>query len=680
MECGSNMDEEEAQLDGEDAQSRKEPITQLPPVSPRVPTPAIMSKTDALDVPDAPPPRKTLIDVLKTMLAVDAEETGDNCLVDAEPILQVESVGGVGGGGNSSGLSEAVVEGMLTWLQDEMSRELKAINVKLDNMAFHQHRMHAGDHGRHHGHGHHGHGHHMARARRGSVRVSLRRFGPLLHDGDGLGQDGGFLHGAGGGSGGLRGSAAGSIGVDTNSETRSTSEMESPMRGRNSQEEMSEEELAARPTRSVEPDEETQMQMTTFQTLSRRPRPKQSLTTLLEFQQRMGIANKKGSVRDTLWHFLEETESSVWAQRYATYMQWVIMLSVAFTLMMTTVTDKAAMNVGWFMELAIDLLFFGEIALRWIVGHTWCAFFNDVHNMIDLMAGLALVVRLVAYGFMEEPENDATFTLSFQCFVPIFRLLKMLRRFEKFNLLISAFTIAFEALPVMLYTLLAIMLIFSSIIFIVEPRDNIESLSHSMWLTLVTMTTVGYGDVTPQEPSGKVVVAALVVVSALYMAIPLGIVGSAFSNVWEDRDRLLLVQRTRQRLLQRGYKAKDIPTFFQVYATSMEMDPYGDPDAVFLDIADFRRMINEMRIGLSEERIVQLFQLFDDDGSGTVEPEEFVRVLFPRAHYDIYTARDIDDEEREREAEFVRRSVAMQRMSEGSGGLGLDFDLDKKSE
>lgn len=50
-------------------------------------------------------------------------------------------------------------------------------------------------------------------------------------------------------------------------------------------------------------------------------------------------------------------------------------------------------------------------------------------------------------------------------------------------------------------------------------------------MILVTMSTVGYGDVTPKTPGGKLAVAVLTVVAALYIAMPISIVGSAFSQV-----------------------------------------------------------------------------------------------------------------------------------------------------
>jgi len=123
-------------------------------------------------------------------------------------------------------------------------------------------------------------------------------------------------------------------------------------------------------------------------------------------------------------------------------------------------------------------------------------------------------------------------------------------------------------------------------IFVVEPESNVPSLPSAVWLTIVTATTVGYGDMVPKTNLGKLVVSLLTITSALYMAMPIGIVGSSFSSVWADRDRLVLVHRTKAKLRQAGYSAKDVP---------------------------------------------HLFRLFDADGSGYIDEEEFVKFLFPTA-------------------------------------------------
>merc|ERR1711920_753307 len=60
--------------------------------------------------------------------------------------------------------------------------------------------------------------------------------------------------------------------------------------------------------------------------------------------------------------------------------------------------------------------------------------------------------------------------------VPVLRLLRVLRRFQKFHLLLRAFTLAFEALPVMLYLYVIMLSSLAVLIYATEPPDNIPTL------------------------------------------------------------------------------------------------------------------------------------------------------------------------------------------------------------
>merc|ERR1711971_372585 len=123
------------------------------------------------------------------------------------------------------------------------------------------------------------------------------------------------------------------------------------------------------------------------------------------------------------------------------------------------------------------------------------------------------------------------------------------------------------------------------------------------------MGTVGYGDVTPKSGAGSVAVSVLVIISVLYMAaMPLGIIGCSFTQIWQERDKILLMHRTRERLAQWGLTVNDILTVFVAFDVNK--------DGV-LDLEEFRALMRHLRLGLSDSRIVNLFECIDDDGGGT---------------------------------------------------------------
>lgn len=279
------------------------------------------------------------------------------------------------------------------------------------------------------------------------------------------------------------------------------------------------------------------------------------------------------------------------------------------------------------LETLVDLVCMFEFTIRLVVCPNKRNFLTNIYTWIDFFAAYPPLAIRIAVGFTL-PKQESAAKIILVCFVPIVRLFKMLRHFEQFRLLLNAFELAFEALPVLMYMLLMITLMASAGVYTSEPRTNIESLPAAIWLSVVTISTVGYGDVYPTTTGGRTCIIALIITSILYMPVPLGIIGGAFTQVWNDRDRILLMQRTRDRLKKWGYSPEDIPLLFEM----ADEDGTGE-----VDLDEFRDLIKNMKIGLSEERIVMLFNSFDEDASGTVDAKEFIRNIFPGHFCAIYS-------------------------------------------
>mmetsp|Transcript_3020 Transcript_3020/g.6710 ORF Transcript_3020/g.6710 Transcript_3020/m.6710 type:complete len:684 (+) Transcript_3020:112-2163(+) len=344
---------------------------------------------------------------------------------------------------------------------------------------------------------------------------------------------------------------------------------------------------------------------------------------------------RQGALRclDSVWNFLEYPESSKGAHILAKITPLYIVLTVGVTMIQCIDEEEVPLSgtTAAVVETIIDCFYMLEFLIRLASCPNKKIFFKSLFNWVDLLAALPLFIRasegfILPVGRLDTPRRFILLGI-----VPIIRLLKTLRRFEKLQLLFDAFKVALEALPVLLFTLMTIAMVFSVMVYLAEPRHVIPHLPYSLWFTLVTMTTVGYGDVVPQTTAGCVVTSSLIIVTMLYLAVPLGIIGSAFDQTWNDRDRILLMQRTRERLHQWGYTASDIPVLFKL----ADSDDDGE-----LHMEDFQNLLTRMQIGLSNERILALFQTFDRDGSGAVDSKEFVRALFPYSYHEIFTDGD----------------------------------------
>jgi len=329
-----------------------------------------------------------------------------------------------------------------------------------------------------------------------------------------------------------------------------------------------------------------------------------------------------------VWAFMEDPDSSRAAYMFSKGWDGFIMATVVITLLQTIRSPIHGVPAAA-LETTFDVLFLCEAFLRYAVCASTVAFVSSPHNIIDILAAAPPLVLRASIGF-DLSEGLARYDVWAEiliCIVPILRVLKTLRRFKKFHLFVMMLENILDAVRSLLFMLFVIVLTSSSLIFLVEERENIESLPKAVWFTIVTVTTVGYGSTIPSQPAGRAIACILMICSALYMAMPIGIIGNAFTQIWKDRDRILLMVRTHDRLVQWGYKASDMILLFEHF------DENHDGE---LGLPEFTRMIEAMQIGLEGERIVELFDVFDMDHSGGIDDKEFVKGLWPNAYHQIF--------------------------------------------
>ncbi|CAE7033006.1 Kcna6, partial [Symbiodinium sp. CCMP2456] len=317
----------------------------------------------------------------------------------------------------------------------------------------------------------------------------------------------------------------------------------------------------------------------------------------------------------------------------------LVLVSVVSSLLVTTQEPLVDVSTSAVLETCFDVIFVMEFLCRCISSPSKRIYVQDPFNWCDMLAALGLPLR-ASVGFVLQPlsslEAPTVQQVLLLLFLPIFRFLKLLRYFESFHLLVDAGKNSIAALPVLFYTMAVITLLSSSAIYLVESRDNIPSLPHSIWLALVTMTTVGYGDYAPKSTGGYFVVATLTGVSVLFLALPVGIIGHVFTACWESRAQVLLMNRVRKCLVKWGYTIKDLKILVEY------VDADGDGT---LNLPEFIELIRQMRIGLTSDSAVDLFMLFDDDHSGLVDYNEFLRHIFPDQYVEYIQDKQQEDEE-----------------------------------
>ncbi|CAE7247568.1 KCNB2 [Symbiodinium natans] len=296
---------------------------------------------------------------------------------------------------------------------------------------------------------------------------------------------------------------------------------------------------------------------------------------------------------DHLWEMLDDPDSSCSAWAVSQFLKGLVLVSLILSLLVTAQEPLLDVTTSAVLETGFDAIFLMEFLCRCVSSPSKRIYVRDPFSWCDMLAALGLPLRASA-GFVLQPlsslEAPSVQQVLLLLFVPILRFLKLIRYFESFHLLVDAGKNSIAALPVLFYTMAVITLVSSSAIYLAESRDNIPSLPHSIWLALVTMTTVGYGDYAPKSTGGYFVVATLTGVSMLFLALPVGIIGHVFTACWESRAQVLLMNRVRKCLIKWGYTIKDLKILVEY------VDADGDGT---LNLPEFIELIRQMRIGLS---------------------------------------------------------------------------------
>lgn len=143
----------------------------------------------------------------------------------------------------------------------------------------------------------------------------------------------------------------------------------------------------------------------------------------------------------------------------------------------------------------------------------------------------------------------------------------------------------------------------------------------------------------PTSAVGKLVASALIVWGVCYTAMPLAIIGGIFTQVWRDRDVVLIALKVKRKLSEAGYTGDYLEKVYK------SIDVNGDGSLSASEFAMFFEKLN-LGMGMSRAQFYQLFHCIDTDNSGALDFSELYEFLYPDYGDDLLL-----DEEKE---EFLR--------------------------
>lgn len=197
-----------------------------------------------------------------------------------------------------------------------------------------------------------------------------------------------------------------------------------------------------------------------------------------------------------------------------------IMASVGLT-MLSSVNSIRESHGG--LLLIINTLFTGlftiEYGLRLYCARKPIRYARSFFGVVDLLAVLPFYIGLFI------PSTRFLDVIKVLRMLRIFRVLKMAQYVGEADLLMNALVASRRKIGIFVVAVLTVVVIVGSLMYIIEGEEHgFTSIPRSVYWAIVTLTTVGYGDISPQTPVGQALASCIMIIGYSIIAVPTGII------------------------------------------------------------------------------------------------------------------------------------------------------------
>ena len=176
----------------------------------------------------------------------------------------------------------------------------------------------------------------------------------------------------------------------------------------------------------------------------------------------------------------------------------------------------------WFFTILFTIEYFLRI---YSIGKPF-KYISSFYGIIDL---LSIIPTYISILF---PASRYLSVIRILRVLRVFRILKLILYVGEANLLLKAMIASRRKITVFLFTLLTMVTIFGAIMYLIEGEENgFTSIPRSIYWAIVTITTVGYGDISPKTELGQALASIAMIFGYATIAVPTGIISAEYSSI-----------------------------------------------------------------------------------------------------------------------------------------------------
>jgi voltage-gated potassium channel len=213
----------------------------------------------------------------------------------------------------------------------------------------------------------------------------------------------------------------------------------------------------------------------------------------------------------------------------------VAILGSLLSIMLETVDSiSEAFEVGFqYLEVFFTVIFTAEYIMRLLIVEKKRKYILSFYGIIDL---LSILPTYLSFVF-----DEAQYFMVIRSFrlIRVFRVLKMVRFLGEASVLTNALRASRIKITVFLIVVMCVVFIMGTLMYVIEgPEHGFESIPISIYWAIVTLTTVGYGDISPETPLGQVMASIIMIIGYAILAVPTGIVTSEITKAQVESSQI----------------------------------------------------------------------------------------------------------------------------------------------
>ncbi|PKG52404.1 MULTISPECIES: ion transporter [Olleya] len=245
----------------------------------------------------------------------------------------------------------------------------------------------------------------------------------------------------------------------------------------------------------------------------------------------MSAAKQNKGWKDKLHEIIYEADTP--AGKLFDVILLVLILASILLVMLESVNhiDAKYHELLYIGEWIITIFFSIEYILRVITVKKPFKYIFSFYGILDLLSTIPMYISFVFAG------SHALVTLRALRLLRVFRILKLARYLGASNQLKDSIIASRVKIFVFLFAVLISSVIFGTIMYLVEGEDNgFTNIPKSVYWCIVTLTTVGFGDIAPQTALGQFITTIIMILGYGIIAVPTGIVSAEYSRSMKKSD------------------------------------------------------------------------------------------------------------------------------------------------